>query len=118
MEPGDKDTRGAAPGGVALTVQLLAHIEAVVDGGGQIMLGTMRPIEGAAVAHDGKKTLAMLRRRPGETVSQLLNRLDEAIGNAKANGQPVDEINTSTDATYKVANPSLDRHVNAARRVK
>lgn len=70
-----------------------------------------------AVAHDGKKTLAMLRRRSGETVAQLLNRLDEAIGKAKATGQPVDEINaTSPDATYKVNNPSLGRRVNTARR--
>jgi len=97
--------------------QSVTRIEVMLDGGGQIMLGTMQPIHGAAVAHDGKKTLAMLRRRPGETVPQLLMRLDEAIGKAKATGQRVDEINAnSPDATYEVANPPPGRRVNAARR--
>ena len=54
----------------------LAHLEALLDDGGQIMLGTVRPIVGAAVAHDGRQTLAMLKRRPDETVEQLLQRLD------------------------------------------
>jgi hypothetical protein len=117
VEPGDKDTRGAAASGVALTAQSLARIEAVVDGGGQIMLGTMRPVDGAAVAHDGKKTLAMLRRRPTESVAQLLLRLDEAIGQAQTTGQRVDEINAKpSDQTYEVANPALGRRANAARR--
>jgi len=44
------------------------------------MLGTVRPIAGAAVAHDGKQTLAMLKRHPGESVELLLHRLDDAIG--------------------------------------
>jgi len=74
------------------------------------MMGTMQPIQGAAVAHDGKKTVAMLRRRPNESVAQLLARLDEAIAKAKATGEPVDEINTqSSNETYRVANPALGR---------
>ncbi len=40
-------------------VAQVKHIAA----GGQIMLGTVKPISNAAVAHDGKKTLAMLRQR-------------------------------------------------------
>lgn len=39
-------------------------------GGGQIMVGTVAPIKGAAIAHDGKQTLAMLRRRPPRTDSR------------------------------------------------
>src|SRR5437870_5024211 len=35
---------------------------------------------------DDGKTVAMLRRRPDETVAHLLIRLDEAIGKAKATG--------------------------------
>ena len=58
----------------------LAHIQALIEHGGQIMLGTARPITGAAVAHDGKQTLAMLKRHPGESVELLLHRLDDAIG--------------------------------------
>jgi len=72
----------------------LANIQAVIDGGGQFMIGTVAPIKGAAVAHDGHKTLAMLRRRPREPIPDLLARLDAAIASAKTTGTRVDEINT------------------------
>ena len=71
----------------------LAHIQALIEHGGQIMLGTASPITGAAVAHDGKQTLAMLKRRPGESVELLLHRLDDAIGIATRTGMRIDEIN-------------------------
>ena len=74
----------------------LAHIQAVIDAGGQIMVGTVAPIKGAAVAHDGKQTLAMLRRRPREPIPDLLARLDAAIATAQSSGARVDEINTPT----------------------
>jgi hypothetical protein len=81
----------------------LAHIQAVVDGGGQIMVGTIKPIKGAAVAHDGTKTLAMLRRRPHESVPALLARLDAAIATAQSTGVRVDEVNTpSSDKCYEI----------------
>ena len=75
------------------------HIEAVIAGGGQIMIGTVQPIRDAAVAHDGKKTLAMLRKRPHEQLPDLLLRLDAAIASAKASGQRVDEINSPSSNT-------------------
>ena len=71
----------------------LACLEALLDDGGQIMLGTVKPIVGAAVAHDGRQTLAMLKRRPDETVEQLLQRLDRAVYTAIDTGARVDEIN-------------------------
>ena len=82
---------------------VLANIQAVIDGGGQIMVGTVAPIRGAAVAHDGRKTLVMLRRRPREAIPDLLARLDAAIATAKASGTRVDEINTSaSDRRYEL----------------
>lgn len=81
----------------------LARIQAVIDAGGQIMVGTVAPIKDAAVAHDGKKTLAMLRRRPREPLPDLLIRLDAAVATAQASGSRVDEINTPTsDTRYKL----------------
>jgi hypothetical protein len=82
---------------------VLANIQAVIDGGGQIMVGTVAPIRGAAVAHDGHKTLAMLRRRPREAIPDLLARLDAAIATAQSTGSRVDEINTSSsDRRYEL----------------
>ena len=80
----------------------LEHIEALIDAGGQIMLGTVQPIVGAAVAHDGKKTLVMLKRQPEEPVSRLLERLDTAIQTARRTGKRVDEINKpNSDVRYR-----------------
>lgn len=81
----------------------LAHIEALLDHGGQVMLGTVKPIVGAAVAHDGKQTLAMLKRRPDETVEQLLQRLDHAVYTSIDTGTRVDEINLpKSDVRYEL----------------
>lgn len=67
------------------------------------MIGTIAPIEGAAIAHNGKKTLAMLRRRRGEALADLLVRLDTAIATAQSTGSRVDEINTSSsDRRYEI----------------
>ena len=81
----------------------LANIQAVVHAGGQIMIGTIAPIKGAAVAHDGNRTLVMLKRRPAEPIPELLARLDAAIGHAKSTGTRVDEINSpSSDTRYEI----------------
>lgn len=82
-----------ATGAATRAASTLAHIQAVIDGGGQIMLGSVAPIKGAAVAHDGKQTLVMLRRRPHEAIPDLLARLDTAIATARSTGSRVDEIN-------------------------
>jgi hypothetical protein len=80
-----------------------AHIQALIETGGQIMIGAIAPIRGAAVAHDGSKTLVMLKRRRGELIDELLARLDAAIGTAKSTGSRVDEINVkSSDTRYEI----------------
>jgi hypothetical protein len=67
------------------------------------MIGTVKPIKEAAVAHDGKKTLAMLRYGPLEPLTQILRRLDVAIATAQSTGQRVDEINQpSSDVRYEL----------------
>ncbi len=113
MERRRKAARGGSPGGLAggaasppqptASAAGWLHIQALIDGGGQIMIGTVAPIRGAAVAHDGKQTLAMLRRRPGEALPALLGRLDAAIATARSTGSRVDEINDpSSDRRYEI----------------
>jgi hypothetical protein len=46
-----------------------------------------------AIANDDCNCLAMLRRRPGETLHQLLQRLDAAVDLAWSTDQFTDEIN-------------------------
>lgn len=56
----------------------LPHIaELIADG--EITVGVLNPVGCVAVATDGHNSLAMLKRRPGETPMQLLARLDQAI---------------------------------------
>lgn len=60
---------------------------------GQITLGNVRPVGCVAVAHDGRQTVCMLLRSEGETVTQLLTRLDLAIAKAFTEGIRTDEVN-------------------------
>jgi hypothetical protein len=72
--------------------QPLPNIEELIEHG-QITFGIIRPAGCVAVAHDGRQTVSMLVRRDGETVAQLLTRLDLAIAAARAEGVRVDEVN-------------------------
>ena len=60
---------------------------------GQITVGNVRPVGCVAVAHDGRQTVSMLLRRDGESVTELLNRLDLAIAKALHEGVHTDEVN-------------------------
>lgn len=60
---------------------------------GQITLGNVRPVGCVAVAHDGRQTVSMLLLREGETLAQLLTRLDLAIAKAFTEGTRTDEVN-------------------------
>ena len=105
MESRKRPRRGIAPSGVAAPTgvaarPLLANIVELIESGGQVTLGTLFPITGvAAVANDEHNSLAMLRRRPGETLPQLLERLDAAIDRAWTADQFTDEINTAPPRT-------------------
>jgi hypothetical protein len=61
---------------------------------GQIVIGYIEPAGAVAIAAEGRQTLAILRRRTGETFKQLLARLDTAIASATVDDVYVDEVNT------------------------
>ena len=65
----------------------------VLQGGGQISVGEIGPIQCAAVANDDHNMLAALQRRKGETLMQLLQRLDAALLRALEHDEFTDEIN-------------------------
>ncbi len=71
----------------------LKNIEFLIDGNGQITLGQIGPIHCAAVAHGEGRSLAMLVKRPRESLSQFLGRLDSAIEDAMDREIYADEIN-------------------------
>jgi hypothetical protein len=60
---------------------------------GDITLGQKGPIGCVAIASDEDITLAMLVRRKGESLFQLLTRLDQAIQKAYEEDIFTDEIN-------------------------
>ena len=74
----------------------LPNIEELVDGEGQITIGALYPIRCVAIANDGHNSLAMLVRREGETLTQLLIRLDAAIALAYNEDKFTDEVNPPT----------------------
>lgn len=70
----------------------LPNIESLIEDG-EITVGVIRPVGCVAIANDGYNTLAMLKRQKGETLQQLLIRLDQAIAKAGDGGEYTDEIN-------------------------
>ena len=71
----------------------LPYIEETIEHGG-ISIGIIPPLrECIAVAHEGRHTLAMLKRQNGESLAQLLFRLDLAIALAHTEEVFTDEIN-------------------------
>lgn len=71
----------------------LPNIEQLVDGAGQITIGAVHPLRCVAIANDGHSSLAMLVRRDGETLTQLLIRLDAAIAKAYDEDTFTDQVN-------------------------
>lgn len=76
----------------------LPNIEYLIDGNGEITIGGIGPIRCATTAADDDQSLAMLVRRNGETLEQLLIRLDRAIEKAVEEEIFIDEINNGPDA--------------------
>ena len=60
---------------------------------GQITVGVIRPMGCVAIANDAHQSLAMLVHRKGESLPQLLERLDLAVGKALHDEIYTDEIN-------------------------
>ncbi len=71
----------------------LPNIEQLIDGEGQITIGAIHPLRCVAIANDGHSSLAMLVRHDGETLTQLLIRLDAAIAKAYDEHTLTDEVN-------------------------
>lgn len=70
----------------------LPNIASLIEDG-DITVGVLRPIGCVATAADEDRSLAMLVRRPGETLLDLLIRLDQAIPKAYNEDIFTDEIN-------------------------
>jgi hypothetical protein len=85
----------------------LPHIaELIADG--EITVGVLNPVGCVAVATDGHNSLAMLKRRPGETLAHLLTRLDQAIERAWTEDNYTDEINPPVSSTFRAARKRRD----------
>lgn len=75
-------------------VQLTKNIETLIEEGGEITLGRLPPFDCVATATDDADTcLAMIVRRDGETLNQLIKRLDKAIHLAWTDDWFTDEVN-------------------------
>jgi hypothetical protein len=85
----DKNAAGKNSAVAPLSLPNIAEL--ILDG--EITVGVLRPVGCVAVASDGHNALAMLVRRRGETLAQLLTRLDLAIAKALTEDVYTDEIN-------------------------
>jgi hypothetical protein len=69
------------------------HIEEFLESGGNIEIGRVSPLDYVAVASDEYTMLAALTRNAGETLMELIQRLDTAVDLAVNEGTLTDEIN-------------------------
>ena len=69
------------------------NLEALIEGGGEITIGSVPPFECVATANDEHNCLAMLVRQPKESLDVLLQRLDAAIEAAYEYDHFIDEVN-------------------------
>ena len=69
------------------------NIDVLVTSGGEITIGRIGPVRCGATAADEDQSLAMLARRSGESLEELLDRLDRAIVKAWDEEEFIDEIN-------------------------
>ena len=88
---GSVDKNAAGKNSAVTSLSLPNIAELIADG--EITVGVLRPIGCVATATDGHNCLAMLVRRRGETLTQLLTRLDLAIAKAFTEEIFTDEIN-------------------------
>jgi hypothetical protein len=86
-----KPTRGVSKN-AASDPGFLPHLADLIEDG-EITIGTLDPVGGVATAVDGSNCLAMLVRRDGETLMQLLQRLDLAVALAFTEDIFTDEVN-------------------------
>ena len=90
------ERRSRRPGGPKprrLSTTPFAHIEWLLADHGAITLTEVTPVGCVAAAADNETCYAMLARRKGETVLELLHRLDQAIALAAENNTTIDEVN-------------------------
>lgn len=77
----------------AIPTTSFEHIQAFLDHSrGQITIGEIPPIRSAALAAEGKKVRVALVRRDGETVADLLLRLEAALAEKKVIDEVLPEI--------------------------
>ena len=71
----------------------LGNIQSFLDNTrGQITIGEIPPLRRAALAAQGKKARVALVAKDGETITQLLERMDTALGKAMAEDSVIDEV--------------------------
>ena len=95
MERRNKPVKGSQPRSVENAVtgsSALSNIAELIRHG-QITIGVIRPMGCVAIASNAHQSLAMLVRRKSESLPQLLERLDLAVGKALHEDIYTDEIN-------------------------
>jgi hypothetical protein len=80
----------------------LKYVESLLDGYGEITIGRVGPIRCAAIACDEDQQLAMLVRRAGESLEDLLRRLEAALVRACEHDEYIDEINAPVQPNQRL----------------
>ena len=88
-----------------LTASDWPQLTALIEAGGHVTFGRVEPMEGVAIAANPREVLAVLRRRPQESVTQLLARLEDALAGIARGGAPVNEVGNEFVLSMPSAGP-------------
>ena len=69
------------------------NLQELIDSDGQITIGRISQFIDAAIANDEHTAWVMLQRKDGESLVDLMTRLDQALQKAIEEEEPIDEIN-------------------------
>lgn len=76
-------------------------LQAFIDSGGHFDVGHIYPIDCAAIANDDHNMYAALLRRRGESLMDLLARLDASLKHCLENDDIIDEINVPQSSSRR-----------------
>ena len=101
--PGARSNKSRTPKKpkTALPTAPFPTLQAFIDSGGHFDVGHIYPIECAAIANDDHNMYVALLRRRGESLMDLMARLDTSLRHCLENDDIIDEINAPPSSTRR-----------------
>lgn len=82
------------------------HLEYLLAHGGSYLIGDTKSLRGVTIASDSQMVYAALKRREGQSLEELHQRLDEVVGQVRRGER--DPVNEMPDSRFYVGRKRRD----------